>query len=272
MKSVLGLVERERLDRIDRARVDGARLCIAVHRRRPQFMGLVWRGEGLFLDTRSFASFRSRLENLEDLQRSLQLYSKREPVDLDYLDGYFGRSCDSPFALQHVLRSIREGVALNDLTEFPALSCPKSAAEHRAAVLALHELAQPGDTLFTFDRSSRVAGLIRRYDRSPWSHVALVTDSKTIVDSTPGGVVENTFESLAELPDFDVALYRYRGINADEAAAAATAAQSMIGIRGYGWHRVLRFFLRNQFGIPYPGEHSVADIAYSNKLTLIGHA
>ena len=269
MDRLLSAIESKPIVRIDQVEI-GDRFCIAVNRKR-SLMGFLWRSEALFLIYNQYVSCRVDLRNMGDWLTDLKVFASTQDVDLDYISEYFARCKDNPFAIHHVFRCIKRSERLEDMTEFPPVAHRKDAVAQAAALAKLRELAQPGDTLFSADRGSRVSALIRRYDRCQWSHTAVLTTRCTVVDCTPVGVVENDFSSLRD-PNVDVALYRLKAITTEQALHAAREAERWIGVSGYGWYHVLRLYLRNRFRIPYRGVPSVADLAYSNQFRLVGYA
>jgi hypothetical protein len=269
VEKLLDLVESSPTAGIDELEI-GDRFCIAINRKR-SLMGFLWRSEALFLIYKRYASCRVELSNMGDWLADLRVFASQQEVDLNYISAYFARCRDNPFAIHHVFRCIRRSERLDNLTEFPPLAHRKDAASQAAAVAKLREAAQPGDTLFSANRGSKVSALIRRYDRCQWSHTAVLTTRCTIVDSTPKGVVENDFSGLCD-PDLDVALYRRKAVSEEEALRMGREAERWIGEPGYGWYHILRLYLRNRFRIPYPGVPSVADLAYSNEFRLVGYA
>jgi hypothetical protein len=228
-------------------------------------------GEFLVLQSQHYYSFRVRLRNLEDVYRCRTLIAQpRGDYDLEYLRRYFDENMDNPFAIQHVFRCLkRDEAPLADLTQFPPLFPEKNAPSHALAVDALRERAASGNILFSFHRKSGISQLIRKYDRSQWSHCCMVAPDKSLVDATTAGVIRASFADYAD-PEYDLGLYRFRGITREQGHAAAEIALAHVGIRGYGYYAVFRLYLRNRWGIPFHVP-SVSDIIYSNQLDLVGY-
>lgn len=100
----------------------------------------------------------------------------------------------------------------------------------------LIEIARPGDLLFTFNSSSRVSKLISWVDDCPWSHSAIYTGEKTVVEAITSGVTERPISVYFE---YNIRLGLYRNSMSDiEAMQAVQKMRLLIG-HGYSYRKAI---------------------------------
>lgn len=128
----------------------------------------------------------------------------------------------------------------------------------------LTQLVRRGDALFTFDTRSFFSKLIAFVDNGPWSHVAMCTDTKTVIEAITSGVQERELEVYAH-HRYRVGLYRPIGLVDPEKSLEFMRAQ--IG-KSYAYSKAavagLQKFLNRNRLAPTPN-----DLAISRHLFLI---
>jgi hypothetical protein len=75
--------------------------------------------------------------------------------------------------------------------------------------LSLKALVIEGDLLCVFDTKSLFSRIISKVDRGPWSHSALCTMEKTIIEAITSGVCERPLD-VYSASHYRVGLYRFR--------------------------------------------------------------
>ena len=217
--------------------------------RAKRFTGLVLGGDALVLDYKYFTSCRIRLSNLMNVPYPIYYSAPIEaPFSTEYISEYFRDNNDNPYAVWNCLLSYMATERPAKLTQFPPLHYPKD--DFATSLDRVRDLALPADSLFTFDRSSGLSRLIRKFDRGMWSHVAMVSERKTLYESTTSGVVESDFSDLHS--SLDVALYRIPDITQSQREKMTAWLKSQVGRKGYNWRGVIRIYLHGQWGIPVP--------------------
>lgn len=272
MEPIAGYVDRH-FRALNISRYDLQDLGLITWGRRNCFIGIVLENDVLLLDYKYFVSSRIKKANLGNIP--YQMYygvpCGKAPFGVDYLRSYFSKNSDNPYGLWNVFQVCIRNEFPDELTQFPPLSYSKKG---ESTIEQLQQLARPADFIFTFDRSSGLSRLIRKSDRCMWSHVAMVSDSGTLIESTTSGVVESPFSRLTD-DHLEVGLYRHNAMSNDSQAKVVEAARKSIGIKGYNWYVVVRIYLQQSWHIPFRRrEHEVtsADIMYGNQLRLIAYA
>ena len=242
--------------------------------RRSRFNGLVLDGDVLVLDYRMFSSFRVKTANLPALRYTMRWYRPvTELYDRSYRTAYFADNHDNPYGLWNMLLAMGQDPGPNELTQFPPLNYPKDAGNQKGEIDRMRERSQPGDLFFTFDRTSGLSRLIRKWDRGMWSHCGMVGYGGRLYEATTSGPAESDFSRLYE-PRLDVGLYRAReGMSEDAVARGIRFMKDCVRAGApYGWYRLVRKALKKRFGVPFkrgPDDVTPADFMYSNQLTLI---
>lgn len=245
-------------------------MCWGRNRR---WIGIVLDDDLLVLDFKQMSSFRIRLRNLTRVQYPLEIYRIDTSCAVDYVRTFFQENCDNPYALWSFYRHIATGDS-PPFTQLPPLAGAKDAVEHSRRISQMSELAKCGDNVFTYDRSSGLHKLIRRYDRGMFGHCAIISERKTIYEITVSGGSESPFSDL-DNPSLDVGLYRVPDITEEQRHAIAAYASKYVGRRGYGWYKVIRLMLWKRFHIPYDRteyEVSPEDLIHIGKMELICYA
>lgn len=245
---------------------------------RARYVGFIFENEAVMLDWKRLASFRIRISNLAGaLPRMFVAKVNRSmlkrPYALDQMRQYYLSNEDNPFGLWNSIQSLEQLPDVDELTQFPPLTYPKT--NQRTALDSMREQIEVGDTLFTYDRSSGLARLIRRWDACMWSHCCMCGENGFVYESTTAGMVRSHFDRFYD-ESLDVGLYRARGgLTSDQKNKAIEFLESKVGTKGYPWGRVLRIGLQKNLGIPYrrsPIERTSADLMYSNQLQLVCYA
>jgi len=127
--------------------------------------------------------------------------------------------------------------------------------------------------LFSFDRSSGISNRIRRIDKGPWSHVALIYRNSNVVEMTTSGISRS---KLAEefKTERDFALYRGKDTVTEEQENKMEEyiRRSLAMHVPFSYLKLGVTFLRKKYGLfRHLRLASVADLAYSNKLNLISY-
>jgi len=156
----------------------------------------------------------------------------------------------------------------------PAFATESAAVTFDDDLDRVREMAKTGDIVFTYDRTSGLASLIRRFDWIMWSHCAIVGTDGALFEATTAGTVQSSFDDLRS-ESLDVGLYRpQKELSSDEQAMVDQFCKSHLGIP-YDWYAVIRIALNKNLGIPYRRksmEVTGADLMYSNFLRLIAYA
>lgn len=246
--------------------------------RRTRYIGFVLDKDAVMLDWKRLASFRIRIPNLAGALPRLRLSKiNREilkpPYEREQMKRYLADNEDNPFGVWNALQSIMQLPKLEHITQFPPLMYPKS--NQRAALDAMREKVEIGDAIFTYDRSSGLARLIRRWDWCMWSHTGMSGDDGSLYEATTAGTVKSSFDRLYD-ESLDVGLYRPRGgLTPEQKKKMIEFLDGTLGRKGYPWGRVIRIGLQKNLGIPYrrgPIERTGADLMHSNNLELICYA
>jgi hypothetical protein len=240
--------------------------------RKNRFTGLILEDEVLVLDWKHCNSYRLKVSNLANVPPPINGFGVADPpFNEDEVKAYFVENNDNPYGLWNYMRAIMSGQEVDHLTQLPPLTYRKDTAN---TIEQLHKLAQPTDVIFTYDRDSGLARLIRKSDRGMWSHCAMVSENLTLYEATTGGVVESPFSRLSA-DNLDVGLYRLRGISESGKDKVAQTMKKLVGIKKYNWYAVVRIYLHQEWGIPYrrkPNQLTPAELIYANKFQLISYA
>ncbi|OGV32560.1 MAG: hypothetical protein A2020_14770 [Lentisphaerae bacterium GWF2_45_14] len=232
-------------------------------------LGVKLQNEFLMLDMERTCSYRVKCENL----LSLAPFSiERVPHvnEITEIEKYFETNCDNPFAVYNVYRCIVNHITVNKLTQFPPLYFNKSKLNRKDELAKMNELANTGDTVFTYIRNSRISQIIRQVDRGPWSHVGVVGEDKNISEMTTVGMRKSNFSDYIS-NNADVALYRSQGaLNQNQKNQIIKVIESIHASRPkYGWGKILAIFLNKRLNLPIPITVTPADLIYANNLQLI---
>lgn len=131
--------------------------------------------------------------------------------------------------------------------------------------IALKSLASTGDLLFTFDTASLFSKIISLVDSGPWSHCALYTGERTVIEAITAGVCERSIDVYAD-SRYRVGLYRPRSglVNRGD---IVEFRQSEIG-RPYSYRKAalvgMQKLLRLPLSFPTPN-----DLAINPELELL---
>jgi hypothetical protein len=198
------------------------------------------------------------------------------PYDDAYVARYFNENQDNPYGVWNYLQQLLLNESPpEELTQLPPLNLPKSEEKQRQHIERMREQASPGDMVFTYDRTSGLARLIRKHDWGMWSHVANVDADKSLSQITLGGHEVSSFYNLASA-SLDVGLYRIPELSDDDRKKMLEFLDTMApAITGYNWRGVIRVFLNKRFGIPYrrrSTEVTPNEMIYQNYLRLICYA
>ncbi|HUY90899.1 MAG TPA: hypothetical protein VMV10_19340 [Pirellulales bacterium] len=247
--------------------------------RNRRYVGFVLGEDVVVVDYKFCTSFRLKVCNILTIPHVIDVYACQKVVyDQAYIESYLRENKDNPYGVWNILRTapkVTNSDAPFELTQFPPLLRWTDTGQRRADIDKMYDLARPGDVVFTYDRASGLARLIRDADKGMWSHCATVLSDKALGEATTSGVVRSDFHRLGA-PNLDVGLYRCQQELTDEEARTVTAyAEAHIGAQGYPWRRVIRIYLQKRFGIPYrrgPSEFTPADLMYLNTLRLVCYA
>lgn len=248
---------------------DQADVIIWLNRSWPR-MGIVFEGEALVLDYRTFMSFRVRSGNL-GYSKDLRFMKSPHQLDKSYLTEYFFKNSDNPYALYNVIKAIESGRPTKDLTQFPPLVImPRNEEDHRAAIERLLKKAEPGDVVFSSIQRDPLSSLIRKEDQGQFSHCAPYLGNGEVMDIGPGGVVLN---SVRDYPlNMRLALYRLRDpLSEEQKRDMVSFAKQQVekGLK-YNYWGIIKLFLRKKYRIPMPNTApSVSDLLYTNKFCLV---
>ena len=147
--------------------------------RKRRFIGIVLSDDVLMLDYALMSSFRIKRVNLGQASKPIEVFRVRTaPFEQAYVEQFFADNSDNPFALWNMLSSLASGRTPNRLTQLPPLLRKRSAAEQSEAIARMADLAISADILMTFDRSSGLHRLIRKYDKGMFGHCAMVSNRK----------------------------------------------------------------------------------------------
>ncbi len=232
-----------------------------------KFSGIAMDDCVLILNVHGMYSFRAQLPNLDSLP--IVLFKRPVPVDRGFLQRYFAENHDNPYALFNAIAVLSRNQPVAFLSQLPPLLYSKD----RTAFLKLAEMAEIGDVVFSFDRESNLARMIRRVDYSHWSHTAAYAGNGRLVEVTTGGLSETPIESLYR-PSLDIGLYRPRvRPTVDQKAVMEDYIKASLkrGI-AYDWMGVLRTYLRKRWRIPLRAPPTPGDLIYANFLELIAYA
>jgi len=244
--------------------------------RKTRFIGFVLDRDVIFLDWKCLGSFRIRLANLSAFDGTLY-FSKRiaghhASLEKSYVARYLDENEDNPFGVWNVIQNCGKKPASGELTQFPPLTYSRT--NQSKNLDRVREMAKTGDIVFTYDRTSGLASLIRRFDWIMWSHCAIVGTDGALFEATTAGTVQSSFDDLRS-ESLDVGLYRpQKELSSDEQAMVDQFCKSHLGIP-YDWYAVIRIALNKNLGIPYRRksmEVTGADLMYSNFLRLIAYA
>ncbi|MGD0589810.1 MAG: hypothetical protein ABSA44_03280 [Bacteroidota bacterium] len=230
----------------------------------------------LLLDITHYSSFRFKEGNFNHIN-PLYLYSYKNGFDKEYMDHYFHENEDNPYAIQFVMNMTHRSVSFNaasDLTKFPPLFYRKPLPWYKEACDRLLAHAEVGDSLFSYDRRSRISKLIRRIDNSPWSHTDTIHLNKEVVGMTVSGYNRNNLAECFD-PSMDIALYRYKG-GLTEEQKVSMALYIEINFLSkkirFAWRDVIKIFLKRNYGLfKNSCPPSVSDLIYSNNFQLIDY-
>lgn len=239
------------------------------HRAWP-LMGIVLDDEALLLDFRTFTSFRVRSGNLGFI-KGLKFLRINQAFDKDYLKEYFKENNDNPYGLYNVMGVVNGDLVFSDLTQFPPLNTPrKDPSARKLAIDRLVAIARKGDSIFSGNYFDSVSGVIRKYDKTQFSHTAMYVGDSRVVDIGPGGASINSLYDTSG--NTTLALYRLKDelTKEQQEAVAARSLEIARKCRMYNWVAVFFIFLNRRFGLPVGKDLlSNADLLYSNRLKLI---
>ncbi len=244
-----------------------------------RYMGLRLRDEILWLGMKTPCSVRTRLCNIGNLPGRMYLYPRNPDAPFtyteEYLCDYFAKNQDNPYAIWNYFQQTLKAPPWPQLTQLPPLATNRPEQDKRRDIERMRQEALPGDQVFTYDRSSGLAHLIRKYDWGMWSHVALVNANRHLTEATTDGVVESSFDRLCE-PSLDVALYRIPDITEQDRHRILDFIEDTVQRpTSFNWYGVLRIFLHKRFGIPYkrrPSQVTPNELIYGNSLQLVCYA
>ncbi|MBN2036483.1 MAG: hypothetical protein JW768_07045 [Chitinispirillaceae bacterium] len=209
-----------------------------------------------------YNSFRIYLENQEDILKDCIIREYLGKIENQEISKYFADNHDNPFAIDHLVRVFVHQKELENITQYPPLFIHKSQEEHESRLQLIKNIAEPGDTLFTFNNMSRISKLIRRYDRCQFSHCALVTINKTIINVGLDGVKEIKFDNFNDKRYF-LGLYRARNIERSKRNEIGAYCYKTLG-RKFNWAGIFIYVLFKEMGIkfdrPSPGDLLRANI------------
>jgi hypothetical protein len=239
-------------------------------------MGVHLGRDFLMLDATHYLSFRIKEGNFNYI-KPVQLFSYRRGFDKDYMEQYFCENEDNPYAIQFVMNLSHRAVSFSaesKITQFPPLFYRKPHQWYQKACERLLAHAEVGDTLFSYNRQSKISRLIRRIDKSPWSHCDTIHANKQIVGMSASGFNRDNLVNCFD-PSRDLALYRLK-LPLSEEQKALMVLQSEIRLAfklwRYGWRQVFKVFLRKKYGLfRHSSPPSVADLIYSNSYQLIDY-
>ena len=264
-KNVCNLIKNEDVDKSD--------IITSV---KLNLMGIKLNNYFLILNCAHFYSFRLKIQNISDLQPFTLLKCKFS-LNSDYLEKYFSENHDNPYGIQNVMSCICNGQAVENLTQFPPLHFAKDEKNQREGIERIYKLTKLGDIICTYDRSSGISRLIRKYDKGMWSHMTNIDKDKNIIEATTSGVKCSDFFTLCN-PNLDVALYRMRGGISPQTAKEMQEKfdDEIRNITGYNWIGVFFTFLYRRFNIKFSflresTYFTSVVIMYTNTLELIDY-
>jgi len=239
-----------------------------VFSKKKGWSGLALTESILVLDTRQMYSFRAQLQNLDTVQPIMGM-KRLSPVDKPNLEAYFAENRDNPFAVALALRVLGQQIDFQPLTQLPPLSYKKV----DSAFGVILEQAEFGDAIFTLDGESALSRLIRRVDRSQWSHVASVSGPGRIVEVTTSGIHETDLATIYT-PSLDVGLYRLKaGLTAEQKATMRALMDLMLAQRvHFSWAKALRIYLARRWRLPIKHPPTPSDLICANNLRLVAYA
>lgn len=247
-------------------------------------LGIALNKEVVILNWRRMATYRVQLSNLahylgKDIKR-VRVYACRSelgpPLTTEYVNQYLCGSEDNPYSVWNLVQYMMSSTSSQHLTQFPPLRCDKE--DQDARIDEMRRLAQLGDVLFSFDRTSGLSHLIRRYDWCMWSHCAMCCGNNDVVEVSIDGATESNISDLNR-PGLDVGLYRLSSLEpAENGAKAVEAMRNHIGREGYPWLEVVLIGVRKNLRwirrILPTSQRSItpADLMYSNQFKLVCYA
>jgi hypothetical protein len=242
---------------------------IIFGKRRNALMGFILGETALVVHWKDFQSWRIRRGNL-GFSSSVQLLSSNRPPNKEYLAQYFDENQDNPYAVYHAICRLYRGKPMDDLTQMPPLALPNYSPDGYAESLRkLIALAKPGDLIFSRSADSSISTLIRREDKSPFSHVALYMGDGEVADTTPSGLQINRLEDSPCSTHY--ALYATKPGLTDEQRTQVTASMrgNVDNSRGYNYRGVLDLWLRRKLGLPsHPRRPSISDLLFKMDMEL----
>lgn len=252
---------------------DTSKIQVLVSKRRyhPR-MGVILKNSILFLDYKSFSSYRIKRGNL-CFEKGLFALPGSTELDYDYLDSYFRRNNDNPYALYHLINCICLDRGTTDLVDFPPLRVDYQGPEQRtAAIETLLQKAKLGDSVFSRPlEPSSFSSAIRKCDKTPFSHMGTYVGKGMTVDAGLDGVTCNDLQETAL--SNHIALYTFRQPMPDEKKnemAARMIAESQKPT-AYNYKGVFRVFLARQFRLPIKHAASIGDLLYSKNFDLVAY-
>lgn len=238
-------------------------------------MGIHLGKEFLVLDVAHYSSFRIKDCNFNFIE-PVQLLSYKNEFNKEYMEHYFHENEDNPYAIQFVMNMSQRGIAFNadsKITQFPPLFYRKPNQWYHEACERLLNHAEVGDSLFSYSHKSKISRLIRRVDKSPWSHVDMVYTNKQIAGATISGFNnDNLYNSFD--PSSDLALYRVKEpLSEEQKKLIILQIEIRLALKPrYGWGGLFKTFLKKKYGLFRKSSPvSIADLIYLNSFQLIDY-
>ena len=235
-------------------------------------MGIIFGSEALILDYKTMMSFRVQTGNL-GFSPKMKILNCKNALDKNFLRKYFAENHDNPYGIQNILQLIYHGRDVTNATQFPPLFLPKLAGKARMdAIERIVGLAKKGDQIFSSHRRSGISAVIRKYDRSQFSHVAPYLGDAQVFDIGPSGGKINSLFDTDE--DTHLALYAYKADIADEdreKMVQFVRNKAAKGVR-FSFTGIFKVYLRRKFKIPISRKTpTVADLLFSNAFRLVAY-
>jgi hypothetical protein len=216
---------------------------------KPRIVGLKLNDDVLFVDIDKRCSFRSSLVNIGKVSNVMAFSSVKKIQTKEEFTNYFKFNQDNPYAVLHVIDSIRNQIDINHKTQFPPLSFYKNKMTQAKGIDNLKSMCEPGDIIFTFDRSKLLHWLIREIDVCHWAHCGVVGPGKTLLEMVGSGGQEVSLDTL-KIDSLDVGLYR----PSDPSAALMMAIRTQVIMNRkpkYNYKGVIKIYLKNIFGFKF---------------------
>lgn len=236
-----------------------------ISSRNKQIMGIVLINDILILDTKDFSTSRAKINNLIYV-KGITFFKYNKKIDKIFLEKYFQKNNDNPFAVQHVFNILLRNKDINEITQFPPLMYKKENLSKRIELYKKN--VQAGDTIFTFDNDSNISRIIRMIDRGHWSHCGIVNKKLNICHMTTTGFSETSINEFIE-DSTDFAIYRLKNIKLNYSKLDEEINKLLNDNIKYGWFKLILTFFVRKFRLHIRCPITLAQLIDSNKYELI---